>query len=337
MASNRPATQTQFVPGQRSTDTFGYDRLGPDEGPFEEWNPTAETVRPPRGKHRVAKQRGGGLARSSTVLGVGVIAAVGAGGIATAQSGKAPVAITMPDLPFSGDDSSAGDDGTALSTMGATTQEAAQGDAGEALRNRIMAQAELQQDQLDAKAAADAAAAAEKAAAEAVAKAEKDAKAKAKAEKEAAEEKARAKAEAERLAKLAKQFTVPTSSYTITSTFGESGPYWSSGSHTGLDFAAPTGTPLKAVGTGTVTFAGWDGSYGYKTVLTLPDGTELLFAHQSSISVSVGQKVTTGEVIGRIGATGNVTGSHTHMEVYPGGGSTAVDPMAWLRARGVNP
>ncbi|MGW5471148.1 M23 family metallopeptidase [Streptomyces chartreusis] len=341
MASNRPAPQAPFVPSQRDTDTFGYDRYRTDEGPFEEWNPTADSIRPVRGRHRVSKQRGGGLARSSTVLGVGVIAAVGAGGMASANSGKPPVAITMPDLPLISDDSSepADDAATALSTMGETTEQTAQGtsDAGEALRSRIIAQAELQQDQIDNKAAAAAVAAAEKEAAEAAAKAEKEAKAKAAAAKAAAEEEARKKAEAERLAELAKQYTLPTSSYTITSTFGQAGAYWSSGYHTGLDFAAPTGTLIKAIHSGTVTFAGWDGSYGYKTEITLDDGTELWFAHQSSISVSVGQKVNTGDVIGRVGATGNVTGAHLHLEVHPGGSTSGIDPMAWLQGKGLTP
>jgi len=341
VASNRPAPQAPFVPSQRNTDTFGYDRNRTDEGPFEEWNPTADSLRPVRGRHRVSKQRGGGLARSSTVLGVGVIAAVGAGGMASANSGKPPVAITMPDLPLISDDSSepADDAATAFSTMGETTEQTAQGtsDAGEALRSRIIAQAELQQDQIDNKAAAAAVAAAEKEAADAAAKAEKEAKAKAAAAKAAAEEEARKKAEAERLAELAKQYTLPTSSYTITSTFGQAGAYWSSGYHTGLDFAAPTGTLIKAIHSGTVTFAGWDGSYGYKTEITLDDGTELWFAHQSSISVSVGQKVNTGDVIGRVGATGNVTGAHLHLEVHPGGSTSGIDPMAWLQGKGLTP
>ncbi|MEU6530554.1 M23 family metallopeptidase [Streptomyces sp. NPDC046928] len=338
MASNRPAPHASFVPGQRTADTFGYDRT--DDGPFEEWNPTADSLRPVRGRHRVSKQRGGGLARSSTVLGVGVIAAVGAGGMATAQSGKPPVAITLPDLPLISDDDSAADDtATALSTMGETGQETPQSgsDAGEALRSRIIAQAEFQQDQVDSKAAAAAVAAAEKEVAEAAAKAEKEAKEKAAEAKAAAEEEARKKAEAERLAELAKQYTLPTSSYTLTSTFGEAGAYWSSGHHTGLDFAAPTGTLIKAVHSGTITFAGWDGSYGYKTELTLDDGTEIWFAHQSSISVSVGQKVNTGDVIGRVGATGNVTGAHLHLEVHPDGSASGIDPLAWLRGKGLTP
>ncbi|MFJ7102781.1 MULTISPECIES: M23 family metallopeptidase [Streptomyces] len=337
MASNPPAPEAPFKP----SDTFAYGAPGVDEGPFEEWNPTAESVRPVRGRHRVAKQRGGGLARSSTVLGVGVIAAVGAGGMASAQTGKPPVSISMPDLPNVGslisDEETPKGSSTPLSDIGMVTadvEEGATADAGEALRARIMAQVEQQQGQAQSKAQAAALAAAEKEAAEAAAKAEQEAKEKAEAAKKKAEEEAAKKAEAERLAELAKQFALPTSSYTITSTFGQAGAYWSSGYHTGLDFAAPTGTLIKAVHTGTITSAGWDGSYGYKTVLTLDDGTEVWYAHQSSINVSVGQKVNTGDVIGRVGATGNVTGAHLHLEVHTGSGS--VDPAAWLAGKGLS-
>lgn len=200
-----------------------------------------------------------------------------------------------------------------------------------------MAQAESQQEAFD-KAAAEAAqtAAADKAA-EQAAQEKREAEAKEAAAKKKAEEEAAAKKEAERLAALAKQFTLPTSSYTLTSTFGQAGPYWSSGYHTGLDFAAPTGTLIKAVHSGTITQAGYEGSYGYKTVLTLDDGTEIWYAHQSSIGVSVGQKVATGDVIGRVGATGNVTGAHLHMEVHPGGSASGIDPAAWLRSKGLTP
>ena len=342
MASNRPAPEAPFMPSQRDIETFGYGEYRTDEGPWTEWNPTEESLRPIRGRHRVAKQRGG-LARSSTVLGVGVIAAVGAGGIASANTGKPPVSISIPDLPSVGsllteDDTPEGS-ATALSNVGVTSEETAQGtsDAGEVLRARIIAQAERQQDQAESKVVAEAAAAAEKQAADAVAKAEKEAKAKAAAAKEKAKEEAEEKAEAERLAELAKQYTLPTSSYTITSTFGQAGALWSSGYHTGLDFAAPTGTLIKAVHSGTITEAGWAGSYGYRTILTLDDGTQLWFCHQSSISVSAGQKVSTGDVIGRVGATGNVTGAHLHLEVHPGGADTGIDPMAWLRGKGLNP
>ncbi|WP_405937900.1 M23 family metallopeptidase [Streptomyces sp. NBC_00726] len=341
------ATGAGFDSGFRADDAES-------ERTWEEWNPTEESVRPVRGKHRVAKQRNG-LARSSTVLGVGVIAAVGAGGMATAQS-KPPVSISLPDsiadnlpdaksLPgvgalFSGG-SEAETPATAtaaapLTTAGITTAEAEHGttDAGEALRARILQQAEQQQGAADAEAkAAEEKAAAEKAAAEAK-KQQDEAEAKAAAEKKKAEEEAKKKAEALRLAKLAASYSLPTSSYTITSTFGEAGSMWSSGYHTGLDFAAPTGTPIKAIHTGTIKSAGWSGAYGYRTVLELEDGTELWFCHQSSIGVTVGQKVTTGDTIGRVGATGNVTGPHLHLEVHTPGG-TGIDPMAWLRARGL--
>ncbi|MFF3466559.1 M23 family metallopeptidase [Streptomyces sp. NPDC001984] len=348
MASNRPAPAAPFVPSQRSTETFGYDGPRADEGPWEEWNPTEESIRPLRGRHRVGKQRGGGLARSSTVLGVGVIAAVGAGGMASANTGKAPVSISMPDLPSvssllsdapSSDAPKSSGSTAALSTVGVTQADTAKGttDAGEALRNRIMAQAEQQQGQVETKAAAAAVAAADKQVAEEAAKAEQAAAAKAADAKAAAEAAAKKKAEEERLAALAKQFTLPTSSYTITGTFGQAGSMWSSGYHTGLDFAAPTGTLIKAIHTGTITEAGWAGAYGYRTILTLDDGTELWFCHQSSINVSVGQKVNTGDVIGRVGATGNVTGPHLHLEVHPGGQATGIDPMPWLRDKGLTP
>ncbi|MEU5664715.1 M23 family metallopeptidase [Streptomyces longwoodensis] len=343
MASNRPAPEAPSLPGQRPSETFAYGGQRIDEGPWEEWNPTADSLRPVRGRHRVAKQRGG-LARSSTVLGVGVIAAVGAGGMASANTGKPPVSISLPDLPSVGSlisDHEAPQEAApaALSTFGTTADDTVQGtaDAGEALRTRIMAQAESQQTQVDTKALAAVEAAAAKAESDAAAQAEQEAQAKAAAAKKKAEEQAAKVAEAARLAELAKQYTLPTSSYTITSTFGQAGSMWSSGYHTGLDFAAPTGTLIKAVHSGTITEAGWAGSYGYRTILTLDDGTELWFCHQSSISVSVGQKVGTGDVIGRVGATGNVTGPHLHLEVHPGGAATGIDPMAWLRDKGLTP
>ncbi|WP_373316905.1 M23 family metallopeptidase [Streptomyces sulfonofaciens] len=321
-----------------------------------EWNPTADSVRPVRGRHRVMKQRGG-LARSSTVLGVGVIAAVGAGGIATAEGGKPSVHVAMQDLSsmahslpdearslpgvghlLPGGSDSSGTRTDPLTGAGVTAEDAERGttDAGEALRERILQQAEQQQDQAESaveRAAEDAAA---KKAAEEAAQQKEAARKKAAAEQQKAEEAARRKAEAERLAKLAKSYTLPVSSYTLTSRFGDAGSMWSSGYHTGLDFAAPTGTPLKAIHTATVKEAGWSGSYGYRTVLELDDGTELWYCHQSSISVSVGQKVSTGQVIGRVGATGNVTGPHLHLEVHPGGGA-AIDPFAWLEKDGITP
>ncbi|OKK02189.1 peptidase [Streptomyces sp. CB03234] len=373
MASNRPAPAPEAPYGSiGSFNSSGVPDAAPVNGQWEEWNPTEETVRPVRGRHRVAKQRGG-LARSSTVLGVGVIAAVGAGGMATAQD-KPAVSISLPDvvtdnlpdaesLPGIGalmsddsDDSDGpGQDGSAQHTNATLTgltgasgadagQQSSGADAGEALRARILQQAEQQQASADAEAKAAAEqAAAEQAAAEAKAQAtaaekqaaEEKAKAEAEAEaKAAAAEKAAEAAEAERLAALASSWSLPTSSYTITSTYGQAGNMWSSGYHTGLDLAAPTGTPAKAVHGGTIKSAGWSGSYGYRIVLELEDGTEVWYCHLSSMTVGAGQTVGTGETIGRVGATGNVTGPHLHLEVHTAGGD-GIDPLAWLRGKGL--
>ncbi|MFG2890551.1 M23 family metallopeptidase [Streptomyces sp. NPDC048248] len=345
---------------------FGFppaDRDG--DGEWEEWNPTEESIRPVRGKHRVARQRGGGLARSSTVLGVGVIAAVGAGGMATAE-GRPPVPISMPDVSGMADDLSEKlpdakslpgigglisdadqDSGSAASAAGGADSAvagaplASQGkDAGEALRNRILQQADAQQgagEQQARDAAQDAAVEkAEEDAADHQKEAEKAAAAKKAAELEAKREAAEAaskKAEAERLAKLARSFIAPVSSYTLTASFGQAGDRWSA-DHTGQDFAAPTGTLVKAVHSGTITQAGWAGAYGYRIVLTMDDGTELWFCHLSSMVKTSGE-VKAGDVIGRVGATGNVTGPHLHLEVRPGAGDP-IDPMTWLRGHGVS-
>jgi len=125
------------------------------------------------------------------------------------------------------------------------------------------------------------------------------------------------------------------SGYRLTSRFGEVSYLWSS-FHTGLDFAAPVGTQIRAVASGVVAEAGWDGAYGYKTVLRLPDGTEIWYCHQDSIGVRVGQVVAKGAPIGSVGAPGNVTGAHLHLEVRPAGGDP-VDPEAALGAHGVSP
>lgn len=134
----------------------------------------------------------------------------------------------------------------------------------------------------------------------------------------------------------ANQWSLPIQkgSYTLTAGFGAYG-LWAH-LHTGLDFACPTGTPIHAVANGTITFMGWDGAYGNKTVETLQDGTEIWYAHQSAFGAKVGDKVLSGQVIGYVGATGHVTGPHVHLEVRPGGGDP-VDPYPALVAQGLQP
>jgi murein DD-endopeptidase MepM/ murein hydrolase activator NlpD len=127
---------------------------------------------------------------------------------------------------------------------------------------------------------------------------------------------------------------LPVAGYHLTATFGQYG-LWSS-YHTGLDFAGPSGSPIYAVANGTISSASYDGAYGYKTVQTLDDGTELWYCHQTSFTVSAGETVHAGELIGYTGSTGNVTGPHLHIEVRPGGGDP-VDPYAAFIAHGVTP
>ncbi|MFI9611649.1 transglycosylase family protein [Streptomyces sp. NPDC052023] len=114
------------------------------------------------------------------------------------------------------------------------------------------------------------------------------------------------------------------------------GSSWSKGYHTGVDFPAPTGTSVKAVGAGQVVDAGWGGSFGYQVVIRHSDGRYSQYAHLSAISVRPGQSVSAGQRIGRVGSTGNSTGPHLHFEVRTGPGfGSDVDPLAYLRAGGV--
>ncbi|MFD9392597.1 M23 family metallopeptidase [Streptomyces sp. NPDC060000] len=156
--------------------------------------------------------------------------------------------------------------------------------------------------------------------------------------KKAVEERAarvRAAREAER--KLLNTFVSPITGSYVSTGYQASSSLWSSGSHTGIDFHAASGTSVHAVGSGTVVEAGWGGSYGNQIVIKMNDGTYTQYGHLSSIEVSVGQQVTPGLRIGLSGATGNVTGPHLHFEAR----TTAeygsdIDPVAYLRKHGVN-
>jgi murein DD-endopeptidase MepM/ murein hydrolase activator NlpD len=123
--------------------------------------------------------------------------------------------------------------------------------------------------------------------------------------------------------------------YHLTARFGDYSSLWAH-FHTGLDFAAPTGTPIMAVAGGTITEVGYSGAYGNRTIETLPDGTELWYCHQNEFGTSVGATVKPGQVIGYVGSTGNVTGPHLHLEVHPGGGDP-VDPYTALEVHGLQP
>ncbi|MEU5313509.1 M23 family metallopeptidase [Streptomyces sp. NPDC021562] len=129
---------------------------------------------------------------------------------------------------------------------------------------------------------------------------------------------------------------LPVSGATVGTGYHVPGAMWSSGYHTGVDFVVPTGTPVKAVGAGTVVTAGWGGAYGNQVVIRLADGYYAQYGHLSALSVSAGQTVTAGQQVGLSGATGNVTGPHLHFEIRttPDYGSD-VDPVAYLRSKGL--
>jgi murein DD-endopeptidase MepM/ murein hydrolase activator NlpD len=185
--------------------------------------------------------------------------------------------------------------------------------------------AESVADQVDEQVAAQKKAAFEEAARQAAAK-------KAVAEREA---RVRAAREAER--KRLNTFVSPITGSYVSTGYQAGSSLWSSGSHTGVDFHAASGTTVHAVGFGTVVEAGWGGAYGNQVVIRMNDGTYTQYGHLSSIEVSVGQTVTPGQRIGLSGATGNVTGAHLHFEARtsPEYGSD-IDPVAYLRKHGVN-
>ncbi|GGT00861.1 peptidase [Streptomyces tanashiensis] len=119
--------------------------------------------------------------------------------------------------------------------------------------------------------------------------------------------------------------------------YGTRGSSWSSGYHTGVDFPVPTGTSVKAVAGGRVVSAGWGGAYGYQIVLRHDDGRYSQYAHLSALTVREGQRVHAGQRIARSGSTGNSSGPHLHFEIRTGPGyGSDIDPLAYLRARGVS-
>ncbi|WP_018564611.1 M23 family metallopeptidase [Streptomyces sp. PsTaAH-124] len=151
---------------------------------------------------------------------------------------------------------------------------------------------------------------------------------------QAREAKERADREAER--KRLNTFVPPIAGSYVSTGYKTGGSLWSSGSHTGIDFHAATGTPVHAVGVGTVVETGWGGAYGNQVVIRMADGMYTQYGHLSSIGVTVGQQVVAGQQIAVSGSTGNVTGPHLHFEARTGAEyGSDVDPIAYLRTHGV--
>ncbi|WP_328412003.1 M23 family metallopeptidase [Streptomyces violaceus] len=182
---------------------------------------------------------------------------------------------------------------------------------------------------------AQAVAQAKHAKAEAV-KAEKAAKvaaAKKAAEKEAAAKKAAAK-------KAKPSWVDPVKKYKLSASFAQNGGMWQS-THSGQDFAVPSGTQVVAAHGGTVVKAGGNGAgdgpaYGNAVVIKHGNGTYSQYAHLSKVTVNVGQIVKTGQEIAKSGNTGNSSGPHLHFEIRTTANyGSAVDPVKFLRAKGV--
>ena len=101
-----------------------------------------------------------------------------------------------------------------------------------------------------------------------------------------------------------------------------------SSTHTGLDIAASTGTPIKVIADGTVTSAQYTGSYGYLVKVEHGNGVESWYAHTSKMYVKAGDEVKAGDVIAAVGSTGNSTGPHLHLEIRING--QHVNPQKYI-------
>ncbi|MEW1773046.1 M23 family metallopeptidase [Streptomyces sp. NPDC086777] len=132
------------------------------------------------------------------------------------------------------------------------------------------------------------------------------------------------------------RWTAPTVHYRLSARYAARGRLWQH-RHTGQDFAVDEGTPVYAVGPGSVVAATCGDAFGNQVVLHHPDGYYTQYAHLSVINVRRGQHVSTGQRIGAAGSTGNADGPHLHFEVRTTRHlGSEVPPLAWLRHHGVS-
>ncbi|MER7644629.1 MULTISPECIES: M23 family metallopeptidase [unclassified Streptomyces] len=142
-------------------------------------------------------------------------------------------------------------------------------------------------------------------------------------------------------AKAAASWVDPVKKYRLSASFAQAGGMWQS-THSGQDFAVPSGTNVVAAHGGTVVKAGGNGAgdgaaYGNAIVIKHGNGTYSQYAHLSRIDVRVGQVVKTGQHIARSGNTGNSSGPHLHFEIRTTANyGSAIDPVAFLRGKGVS-
>ncbi|MFD4987220.1 M23 family metallopeptidase [Streptomyces sp. NPDC058374] len=157
--------------------------------------------------------------------------------------------------------------------------------------------------------------------------------------KRAAEKKRAERVRAARAAERERlnRYVSPVEGSYVSTGYQTGGSLWSSGSHSGVDFHAPSGSVVRAVGAGTVVETGWGGAYGNEVVIKMHDGTYTQYGHLTSATVQVGQTVTPGQQIAVSGSTGNSTGPHLHFEARTGAEyGTDMDPVGYLRGHGVD-
>jgi len=106
--------------------------------------------------------------------------------------------------------------------------------------------------------------------------------------------------------------------------------------HPGQDFATAVGTPVRAMSSGTVLSAGWEGGYGNRIVIQYWDGTVSWYCHNSALTARAGDPVAPGQVVSLSGNTGHSTGPHVHLEIHPDA-AAPVPPLAWLAAKELKP
>ena len=132
----------------------------------------------------------------------------------------------------------------------------------------------------------------------------------------------------------------PVKKYTLSAGFAQAGKMWQS-THSGQDFAVPSGTKVMAAHGGTVVKAGGNGAgdgpaYGNAIVIKHANGVYSQYAHLSQIDVKVGQIVKTGQKIALSGSTGNSSGPHLHFEIRTTANyGSAINPVTFLHSKGV--
>lgn len=100
--------------------------------------------------------------------------------------------------------------------------------------------------------------------------------------------------------------------------------------HRGVDYGVPRGSPIYATADGIVVFAGWRGSFGKTVIVDHGNGVMTVYAHASRLSVKVGDTITRGAVVGKVGSTGRSTGPHLHYEIWVNGRAT--NPLHFQRS-----